>query len=97
METDKKKDIKSFTLSQLKDEMESMGEKPFRAKQLYEWMHNKLAVSYEEMTNIPKTLSDKCMERYSYPSGTGVTDRRHQKIPFRSGRRQYGGKRLDAL
>ncbi len=66
METDKKKDIKSFTLSQLKDEMESMGEKPFRAKQLYEWMHNKLAVSYEEMTNIPKTLSDKCMERYSY-------------------------------
>ncbi len=66
METDKKKDIKSFTLCQLKDEMESMGEKPFRAKQLYEWMHNKLAVSYEEMTNIPKTLSDKCMERYSY-------------------------------
>ena len=37
------KDIKSLTLSQLKEEMAALGEKPFRAKQLYEWMHVKLA------------------------------------------------------
>ena len=48
------KDIKSLTLPQLKMEMEALGEKAFRAKQLYEWMHVKLARSYEEMTNIPK-------------------------------------------
>ena len=61
-----KKDIKSLTLKELKEEMEVMGEKPFRAKQLYEWMHEKQAADYEEMSNIPGTLADKCRERYSY-------------------------------
>ena len=61
-------DLKSLTLSQLKEEMVKMGEKPFRAKQLYEWMHVKLARDYEEMTNIPKSLIEKCRENYSYTS-----------------------------
>ncbi len=38
-----KKDIKSMDLEELKREMEAAGEKTFRAKQLYEWMHQKLA------------------------------------------------------
>lgn len=66
METENKKDIKSLTLDQLKEEMEAMGEKSFRAKQMYEWMHKKQAASYEEMTNISAALADKCKERYSY-------------------------------
>ena len=61
-------DLKSLTLSQLKEEMEKMGEKPFRAKQLYEWMHVKLARGYEEMTNIPKSLIEKCKANYDYTS-----------------------------
>ena len=63
---DNKKDVKSLTLTELKEEMEAMGEKSFRAKQLYEWMHNKLVTSYEEMTNIPAALAVKCCERYNY-------------------------------
>lgn len=66
METGNKKDIKSFTLDQLKEEMEAMGEKSFRAKQLYEWMHKKQAAGYEEMTNISAALVSKCKECYSY-------------------------------
>lgn len=66
METQYSKDIKSFTLPELKEEMESLGEKPFRANQLYEWMHVKLAEGYEGMTNIPHNLADKCRERYVY-------------------------------
>ena len=38
---DSKKDIKSLNLEELKTELESMGEKAFRAKQMYEWMHVK--------------------------------------------------------
>lgn len=68
MEIENKKDIKSLTLNQLKEEMETMGEKSFRAKQLYEWMHKKQAAVYEEMTNIPAALVKKCKERYSYTS-----------------------------
>lgn len=30
----------------------SMGEKPFRGKQIFEWLHAKGAVSYDQMTNL---------------------------------------------
>ena len=36
-------DVKSLTLEELKEELEKNGEKPFRAVQLYQWMHQKLA------------------------------------------------------
>lgn len=62
------KDIKSVTLEQLKEEITTLGEKPFRGKQLYEWMHVKMARDYEEMNNIPKGLIQKCREQYTYTS-----------------------------
>lgn len=55
---EKKTDIKSLTLPELTAEMEAMGEKKFRAGQLYQWMHQKLAGDYEEMTNIPAALKE---------------------------------------
>ena len=61
-----KKDIKSLTLAELKLEMAALGEKPFRAVQLYEWMHRKLARGYEEMSNIPAAMKAKCGESYHY-------------------------------
>lgn len=61
-----KKDLKSFTLKELKEEMEALGEKAFRAKQLYEWMHVKLAATYDEMTNISEALKNKLRENYQY-------------------------------
>ena len=44
-------DIKSMTLTELKELMTELGEKPFRAKQIYSWLHEHLAASWEEMTN----------------------------------------------
>ncbi len=61
-----KADIKSMDLEELKGEMEKAGEKSFRAKQLYEWMHQKLAGDFGQMTNIPKELREKCWENYSF-------------------------------
>ncbi|MBR6628138.1 MAG: 23S rRNA (adenine(2503)-C(2))-methyltransferase RlmN [Lachnospiraceae bacterium] len=61
-----KTDIKSLSLQELKKEMEVLGEKGFRAAQLYEWMHVKLARSFGEMTNLSKALREKCEERYHY-------------------------------
>ena len=59
-------DIKSLTLSELQEQMEILSEKPYRAKQLYDWMHVKLARDYEEMSNLPKILKEKCREHFSY-------------------------------
>ena len=57
-----KTDIKSLSLEELKTYVTQLGEKPFRAKQLYEWMHVHLARDYEEMTNIPGSLKEKLKE-----------------------------------
>ena len=59
-------DIKSLTLEELKMEMERIGEKPFRAKQLYQWMHQKLARGFDEMTNLPAAMREKCAAEYEY-------------------------------
>ena len=61
-------DIKSMTLEEVKAIIVAMGEKPFRAKQLYEWMHVKLARDYDEMTNLPKSLRERLNENYPYTS-----------------------------
>ncbi len=43
-----------------------MGEKPFRAKQIYEWLHKKCAHSYDEMTNISLDLRKKLSEKFEF-------------------------------
>ena len=60
-----KLDIKSLTLPQLQEELAALGEKPFRAQQLYQWMHQKLSRDYDSMTNLPKELREKLAERYA--------------------------------
>ena len=62
-----KKDIKSYTFTELKKEIESIGEKAFRAKQIYEWLHVKLVDSFEEMTNLSKVLREKLEAEYEIP------------------------------
>ena len=57
-----KTDIKSQTLEELKNTVLELGEKPFRAKQLYEWMHVKLADDFDEMTNLSKNFRQKLKE-----------------------------------
>ena len=61
-------DIKSLRLDPLKEEFLRMGEKAFRAKQTYEWMHQKLAGSFDEMTNLSKEFREKCKKMYEYTS-----------------------------
>ena len=65
-----KKDIRSYSLAELKQEMEAIGEKAFRAKQIYEWLHVKLADSFEEMSNLSKALKEKLAANYEIPSVT---------------------------
>lgn len=61
-------DLKSMTLLELNSIMEEMGEKKFRAKQIYQWIHQKLVRSYDEMTNVSSTLREKFAERYPLTS-----------------------------
>ncbi len=49
-------DIKSMSLSQLESWVQEVGEKKFRAKQIYQWMHQKQAASFDEMSNLSEKL-----------------------------------------
>lgn len=55
-----------MTLAELAEELAEMGEKSFRAKQVYQWMHVRLAERFEEMTDLSKALREKCAERFTY-------------------------------
>ena len=63
-----KTDIKSLTLEELTQEIKGLGDPAFRAKQLYEWMHVRMAGDYDDMSNIPKALKEKCREHFEYTS-----------------------------
>ena len=58
----KRTDIKSLTREELAALLTAEGEKPFRASQLYSWMHEKQVREYSEMTNLPLTLREKLAE-----------------------------------
>lgn len=57
-------DIKSMTLQELKDEITAMGEKSFKAGQIYGWFHKHGAVSFDEMTNLSKDFRAQLQKKY---------------------------------
>lgn len=61
-----KPDIKSLTLEEVTEELQKNGEKAFRAKQMYEWMHKRLVHGFEDMSNLSKDFRKKCEENYHY-------------------------------
>lgn len=60
-----KKDIRALSLQELEAYFSSIGEKPFRAKQVYEWLWNKNAHSLSEMTNLSKSLRENLEHHFS--------------------------------
>lgn len=59
-----KKDIVSYNYEELKAEMLNLGEKAFRSRQIYAWLHEKLVDSFDEMTNLSKALREKLSREY---------------------------------
>ncbi|MCR5654589.1 MAG: 23S rRNA (adenine(2503)-C(2))-methyltransferase RlmN [Lachnospiraceae bacterium] len=59
-------DIKSYNKEELREYLLTLGEKKFRSDQLYDWMHVKLAGSFDEMTNLSKTLRERLKAECDY-------------------------------
>ena len=62
------KNIRTLGLDELQHYFETLGEKKFRAKQVYEWIWQKQAQSFEAMTNLSKELRTKLSENFSFPA-----------------------------
>ena len=50
------KNIKDYTLDELKEELKEIGEKPFRAEQIYKWIYEARVSDFDEMTNLSLEL-----------------------------------------
>ncbi|MCB9034488.1 MAG: 23S rRNA (adenine(2503)-C(2))-methyltransferase RlmN [Chitinophagales bacterium] len=59
-----KQDIRTLSLNQLIEALDQLGEKAFRAKQIYEWLWKKSAISFDEMTNLSKALREKLQAHF---------------------------------
>lgn len=61
---DMKKDILSMSLPELEADITALGEKKFRAGQLYGWLHDKRITDLSECSNLPKAFIEKLNENY---------------------------------
>ncbi len=68
-------DLKSMTPEELAERMGALGEKPFRAGQLFQWMHEKLVDRFDEMTNLSSAFRETLREYCSLTSLQVVGER----------------------
>lgn len=82
---DNKIDIKSFNLEELTAFIVDNGEKAFRAKQVYQWLHVKQVDAFDEMTNLSKAFREK-LEQLCY-----ITDLHQEAVQISKidGTRKY--------
>src|SRR3546814_4308929 len=80
-------DIRSLTLEELQRHIADMGEKAFRAKQIYAWLWQKSCVDFEEMSNLSKPLRDMLQETFTI---NAVTVRREQRSSDRTIKSKIG-------
>ena len=70
--------IKSMTLAEIGAVLKELGQPAFRAKQVYSWLHKGVR-SYDEMTNLPKSLRDLLAQRYPICAPKVVRKQESQK------------------
>ena len=59
------KNIKDFDLKDLEEEFEKIGEKKYRAGQVFHWLYVEKVKSFDEMTNLSLSLREKLKENYT--------------------------------
>ncbi len=59
-----KKNIRNYNLEDLKEEMKKLGEKPFRAEQIFQWLYIEKVANFSEMTNLSLDLRKKLEDNY---------------------------------
>jgi 23S rRNA (adenine2503-C2)-methyltransferase len=92
-----KTDIRLIDLPTLQEYLQSVGEKPFRAKQIMEWLWKKGAHQFEEMTNLSKPLRDRLAEDFDIRHITEDTVQRSADGTIKSRFRLHDGYMIESV
>ena len=77
-------DIRSQQEADIVEFLKAQGEKPFRSRQIFEWLWAKSAGSFDEMTNLPLALREALKKAYSIP-GLSI----HAELASKDGTRKF--------
>ncbi len=95
---DGRRDLVGLTREELAAEMAAIGEKPFRAKQLWHWIYHQGATDFAAMSRIARPLQEKLAERFVIGRPVVATEqtstRRDAQVAVPLPRRAGGGDRL---
>lgn len=72
-QTEHKLDIRSLSDNDIRLVMEELGQPKFRTKQILEWLFEKGATSFDDMTNVPKSLRSALSERFSFDTPVEIS------------------------
>lgn len=89
--------IRNLDLQGLKQVMVDLGEKPFRAKQVHEWLWQKGASQFEEMTNLSKSLREKLDAKYAIDKVQIEAEQRSQDGTIKYAFRLAGGQEVEGV
>lgn len=97
MEIQDKKDIRKFSEEELIKNLEALGEKAFRAKQVHEWLWQKGVHQFDEMTNLSKDLREKLKENFVINAVTIAHSQISKDNTIKLAFRLYDGKLVEGV
>ena len=92
-----KPDLRGYPLARVADELARMGEKPYRARQLFRWLHQKGAATFDEMTDLPRDLRARLAERFELWTLEAAEERRSTDGTIKWKRRTVDGRFIESV
>ncbi|HVP07348.1 MAG TPA: 23S rRNA (adenine(2503)-C(2))-methyltransferase RlmN, partial [Candidatus Acidoferrum sp.] len=65
-----KENLMGYSVSRMENLMVSLGEKPYKGRQLFKWLYNTRQYDFSLMTNLKKELREQLVEGYTFESLT---------------------------
>ena len=91
------KNIRHLSLADIEQYFETLGEKKFRAKQVFEWLWLKPVQSFEGMTNISKELRQKLSTEFTLPGLTIDTVQHSEDGTIKTRFRTHDGHMIEGV
>jgi 23S rRNA (adenine2503-C2)-methyltransferase len=90
-------DLRSLPRASVEGLVAALGERPFRARQVFRWLHQKGAASLDEMTDVPRGLRTALAERTSLPTLERAAEQRSEDGTIKWTWRTFDGKLVESV